>query len=329
MELSVLPRVSVIIATYNPRREVIAWALDLLARQTMPKSEFEVVVSDNGSEPPLDEAALNGSRGLRLRVVREPRHGVTYARCTGILAAENDLLLFVDDDNGLDPDYLETAARIAVEWPQLGAFGGIAQLRSDVSLPKWKENLLPWVGVRDYGTRVITSAKDVWGPWEPIGAGMAFRRDIGLEFVRAVQTDPLARALGRNGKSFIAGEDSLLARLAYRLGYTCSYQPALKLTHWIKSSRLTASHLAKTVEGLGRAFVIWETVLGRPQPDYSALHAIFEIAKRLRHRIREKGARTGAIEWCWDLGYFRQARLLHRSEEWRYEPQVLHRHSEL
>src|SRR5262249_21674737 len=160
---------------------------------TLLKSEFEVVICDNASSPALDAAELNGSRGLNLRVVREERPGVTFARCTGISAAAAELMVFADDDNGLDPDYLEESLRIAAASPHLGAFGGLARLRCDIPVAPWKEKLLPYLGVRDWGPEVITSSEDAWGPWEPIGAGMVFRRDAGTEFVRVIRTDALAQ----------------------------------------------------------------------------------------------------------------------------------------
>jgi len=287
------------------------------------------VVADNGSSPPLDASELNGERGLRMRIVREPRAGVIFARCAGILATEADLIVFVDDDNALDPDYLEQALRIAHASPHVAAFGGIARLRSDRPIADWMNPLIPYFGVRDYGSEPITSNDHNWGPWEPIGAGMAFRRDIALDFVRAVQTNPLAAKLGRNATSFICGEDSFLAKLAYPRGYSCSYQPSLRITHWIGANRFTAVNFAKTIEGIARAFVIYETVLGRPQPPRATFETIVELAARFRHRTRTKGFRAGAIEWFWDVGYFRQVRLLHRSEEWKNGPEILGRHSEL
>ena len=324
MELT--PKISVVVATMNPQPEVIRWALDSLRNQTLPKSEFEVVVVDNNSTPPLDEASLSAE--LHLRVIREPRPGTTFARCTGIRAAAGDLIVFLDDDNHFDPNYLEESLRIAAACPKIGAFSGISRILCEGSIAEWKRLLLPYLAVRDYGPEVITSDEDRWGPWEPIGAGMVFRRELGTEFVRVIETEPLARLLGRRtGKSFICGEDTLVARMAYRLGYSCSYQPSLKLTHMIKSNRLTPIHLARLIEGIGRAFVIYETLLGRPQPGQKVLR---ELAGRLRARMQTKGAKAGFIEWFWDVGYFKQVRLLRRrAAEGRNEAEVLHRHSEL
>ncbi len=322
-----MPRLSIVIATLNPRRDVLDWTLDALASQTM--RDFEVVIADNGSSPPVDGESLATKHGLDIRVVRELHNGVTFARCAGILAARCEWIVFVDDDNGLDANYLEESLGIIERSPEIGAFGGVAVLGCDEPVPEWMEKLLPYLGIRDYGPEIITSREDRWGPWEPIGAGMVFRRDIGLKFVQLIERDALARTIGRRGKSLICGEDSLLARMAYRMGYACSYQPSLRLTHRINPNRMSAWHLAKTVEGVARSFVIYETVLGRPQPDPKLWPTLKELAGRFRHRTKTKGLRAGGIEWFWDVGYFRHSRLLNRSEGRKNGAEVLHRHSEL
>ena len=54
----------------------------------------------------------------------------------GIAAASADLLLMLDDDNILDPDYLQAAVEIAAENPTLGAFGGISRPVLETGQPK-------------------------------------------------------------------------------------------------------------------------------------------------------------------------------------------------
>jgi len=210
--------VSVILCTYNPRHDLLQWAVDSIEQQTLSKTEFELIVVDNNSDTPVSEEVVKNGRSIRLRLIREQRQGLSFARCAGITAAEADLLIFVDDDNHLDPDYLENALRIATEEPEIGLYGGIAKGVFEKDVPKWKENLLPYLGVRDYGPRPITSNNDYWGKWEPIGAGMVSRRDVAEEFVRMVEYSLVAGELGRKGESLLSGEDSLFARLANRLG---------------------------------------------------------------------------------------------------------------
>jgi len=303
-----VPLVSVIICTYDPNEHTLDWVLANLAQQTLSSREFEVVVVDNNSPKPLQAEPLQRGRSLNLRVVREPRQGQLYARCRGIMESAAPLLVFVDDDNGLAANYLEEAARISRQEPGLGAFGGITKLLTDLRIPEWKIKLLPYLGVRDYGPKPITSNRTEWGEWEPIGAGMVFRRDVGLKFVEAAETEPEARNLGRRGGSYIGGEDSFLARVACQAGYSCSYQPSLQLTHFIKGSRMRARALAKTIQGCAESWVINERLCGRPPIRPSWFGILRELYVRLRYRTRQRGFKQGAVEWFWDVGYFRQVR---------------------
>lgn len=301
-------RLSVVVVTYNTRPDLLSWALDSVEAQTMPKSQFEVVVVDNNSSPPLTEAELLAGRSFRLRLIRETRQGNTFARCAGIAAASASLIVFVDDDNHLDPDYLETGYRIALSEPELGAFGGISRGTFEAPTAEWKKKLLPFLGVRDYGPRPITSREDRWGEWEPIGAGMVFRKEVGEKFIEMVRQSREACRLGRKGALLMSGEDSLIARAAYRLGYACSYQPALQISHCMKARRMRGRVLAGTMLGHGRSYVLLQEVLGEPLQKIGDFAAAVTLVRRFWHRLRADGVRAGATRWFWDLGYFYQLR---------------------
>jgi len=298
--------VSVILCTHNPDRKLLDWALDSLVRQT--QRDFQTVIVDNNSNPPLDEGGLRAGHPLELRVIREPRQGLTAARCAGIAAASGALIVFVDDDNHLDPDYIEQAVRIAHSQPAIGHFGGIARAALASPIPEWKRKLLPYLGVRDHGPEPITSTADHWGRWEPIGAGMVTRREVALHFAAWVHECRESERLGRNGTGLMSGEDSLMARAASRLGYACSYQPALKLTHFVKPRRLRPATLARTLEGHGRSYVVLERVLGRAVPRPSFHWICEQLVLRWLFRVRQDGVRAGTIAWFWDVGFIRQAR---------------------
>jgi glycosyltransferase involved in cell wall biosynthesis len=294
---------SVITCTHNPRRDILDRTLDALEHQTLPKSSWELVIVDNGSSPPLDAQELRRNRSLRLRVISEPQVGTAFSRCAGIVDSRADLLVMVDDDNLLDADYLEVAIRIALSLPRLGAFGGICRPVFQTPAPVWTRKLLPYLAIRDYGPEPITSEEDCWGHWEPVGAGMVVRREVAEKFVEMVRRIPEARQLSRTGKSLLGGEDSLLARAAYRCGYACSYQPALKLSHYMKSSRLRGRYLMRLMEGNGRSHVILQRTLGQRVAPISPP----ALLSRLAYRIRRDGI-AGAVGWAWDVGYWSQMR---------------------
>ena len=114
-----MPDVSVIICTRNPRRGIVDRVVASLASQTLPFDRWETVVIDNGSDPPVQSLGAAKLHGPGCIV--ESKVGLTNARLRGIQETQGSLLVFVDDDNLLDSDYLEQALRIAEEYPRIGA----------------------------------------------------------------------------------------------------------------------------------------------------------------------------------------------------------------
>ncbi len=302
--------VSVVLCTKDPRPDILARVLASLDRQTLWRDQWELVLVDNASDPPVDVTA----HPSRPRVVVEPTPGLGAARSAGIAAAAADLLVFVDDDNFLAADYLERAVAIAAAEPRVGLFGGVSVAELESPIPPWKRPVLPYLGVRDHGPTPITAFADHWGEWEPIGAGMVARRPVAERFARMRAESPDARRLGRAGSSLLSGEDALFARAAHRLGFSCSYQPALRLTHYLKRDRLRVRYLARLLAGHGRSFVLLGRSLGQPTADLKLRTAV----ARLLHRLRTAG-RAGAITWFWDLGYAAEK---HRERRKRNEPQM-------
>ena len=88
--------VSVIVPCFEAP-EALALTLAGLERQAWPPELLEVVVVDDGSDPPLARPARTP---LDLKVVRQQRcgFGLARARNTGVAAAAHDILVFLDGD---------------------------------------------------------------------------------------------------------------------------------------------------------------------------------------------------------------------------------------
>jgi len=229
----------------------------------------------------------------------------------GIKQCRSDLIVFVDDDNYLAPDYFVRALEIAAKEPEIGIFGGIAHASLEIEVSGLKQKLLPNLGIRDYGSEAITSYEEHWGKWEPIGAGMVTRRDVAEAFVAFVDQEAVAGDLGRKGKDLMSCEDSLFARVANRAGYANSYQPALSLHHFMKKERLTYPYFWKLIKGLGRSHVRLEQALGRA--DKLKQIPVGKLLPLLTFRLGQDGL-PGAIRWAWDLGFREELKKLEASK---------------
>ncbi len=102
--------VSVIIPCYQTAAATLERTLAALEGQTYPRDMFEVIIVDDGSEPPL---ARPRGTPLDVKVVRQERRGFGLARArnTGAGAAAHDILLFLDSDMLVEADWMAAHAR--------------------------------------------------------------------------------------------------------------------------------------------------------------------------------------------------------------------------
>ncbi len=107
-------RASVVVPTHD-RPEYLARCLAALAEQTLPASEYEVIVVDDGSSPPVADR-FAGAAASRVKLVRRPvAGGPAAARNEGIKIAQGAVLAFTDDDCRPERGWLEAGCRAVEE----------------------------------------------------------------------------------------------------------------------------------------------------------------------------------------------------------------------
>ena len=99
-----------VVVPYYEAPEALALTLAGLEGQTYPRELFEVVVVDDGSDPPLE---LVEPTPLRVLVVHQEDlgFGLARARNNGARAAEGDILVFLDCDMVPEAEWLVSHAR--------------------------------------------------------------------------------------------------------------------------------------------------------------------------------------------------------------------------
>ena len=107
--------VSVVIPCYQAPAATLAKTLASLERQRFPRHLLEVVLVDDGSEPPLQAPPSP----LDVKVVRQERrgYGTWRARNNGVDAAAHDIVLFLDADELVEEEWISAHAR----WHQAAA----------------------------------------------------------------------------------------------------------------------------------------------------------------------------------------------------------------
>ncbi len=254
--------ISVITCSHNPKPSYLARVLEALAAQTLDPAYWEFVLIDSASREPLD-SWVDASRLPRARIVREGEPGLTRARLRGIAKSTGDLLVFVDDDNVLDPDFLVNAVSIFVDRPDIGSCSGASRPEFETPPPDWTR--------RHWGNLVIRNVPtDIWSNLPmlpdtmPCGAGLCVRRAVAAFYSELHANGRRPFALDRNGTSLLSGGDNDLAACACDLGLGVGVFKALRLIHLIPAERLRESYLRNLAENIALSTVILRSFRSSP-----------------------------------------------------------------
>jgi glycosyltransferase involved in cell wall biosynthesis len=239
-------QLSVITCAHNPRPDYLRRVLEALDSQTLDKERWEYLLIDNDSSQPLAQRT-DLSWHPQARHIREEQLGLTPARLCGIREAKGEILLFVDDDNVLDSDYLEQAVNIAAHWPMIGAFSGQVRPGFEKQPPAWTKKYWNRLAIREFD-------EDRWSNipclehTTPNGAGLCVRRRVADEYARYHADGKRKFMLDRTGTRLLSAGDLDLATTACDLGLGNGVFAALKLTHQMPAERLDEGYLLRLLE---------------------------------------------------------------------------------
>lgn len=242
-----VPEISVVLCTYNPREDYLLRALDGVRKQTLPMERWEFIVVDNASQPPL-EGRVDLSRLPQARIVVEKEPGLSHARRRGFQEAKGQLIVNLDDDAILDPDYLEQVEKLERNHSFIGVFG--CQIRPEFEIaPKWP--------IEEYNCAVRNVQQEVWSndmhhygssPW---GVASVVRKEVGLAYVNKLQADNRFSLIGRKPGKLLACEDDDIAMTACEISLGKGVFPSLRVTHLIPAKRMTEEFQIKNAHGKG------------------------------------------------------------------------------
>jgi glycosyltransferase involved in cell wall biosynthesis len=281
-----------LICTRNGRLRLGETLRALVRQRDLPAAALQIVVVDNGS---TDDTAAFAEAELRTapfptRVLRELRPGQMAAFRRGLEGNTADIIIMVDDDNILAPDFVARVLGHFAAHSDVGVIGShnVAAFPADHAPPSWFITIA--------GKYACSPPEGFATPPQPVplaiipGAGCSFRRaplqaawDAGYEFINDTT---------REGGLWITGMDTEWCYLFAALGWKFLYDPALRLSHVMTAERLTwtyARRLARTM-GTGAAgidpFIIFcdpSHAAARNRRASWVWQAISKLRRLLRH----------------------------------------------
>jgi glycosyltransferase involved in cell wall biosynthesis len=229
--------VSICICTFN-RERLLRETLSRLARLVVPEgASLEIVVIDNNSTDGTAKVIENGAGPIPIRTARELTPGIAAARNAAVRTAQGNLMLWVDDDVLVEPEWAVRYATAARSNPGVALFGGPVRPHFEGSPPGWVHQLLPEIG-QAYALREFPpGCVDIDAEHLPYGANFGTRRVI---------HDQLGfdTALGRVGKDGgCLSEESTFFEAALSMGFRGLWMPENPVLHVIPSERQTTGYL--------------------------------------------------------------------------------------
>jgi glycosyltransferase involved in cell wall biosynthesis len=242
---------SIVVCCHNSAR-LLPETLGRLAAQhlTGPLPPCEVLVVDNASTDQTSTVARESwppDCPIPLRVVPEPELGLTSARLRGIVEAKYEFVCFVDDDNRVSSDWLETVSNLVSEHDDVGAFGGQIEAIAESTLPAWFDRFQNYYAVGQQGDKagdVTDSRGYLWG------AGLCLRKRA-WQMLAENQFSFLLS--DRKGQALSAGGDAELCYALRLAGWRLWYEPRLRMQHFLPDSRLRWDYLRRVSRGFGTA----------------------------------------------------------------------------
>ena len=149
------PAISVIIPVYNAQ-DGIKRCVDSLLNQSF--KDFEIILLNDGSK----DNSLNILKEYELkysfvRVIDKQNEGVAVTRNKGILLAEGEYIMFMDNDDFVDSDYIETFYQAIHEKNLDLVIGGYKRVNQDnqiifsqdIQQSEWSKYIImaPWAKV--------------------------------------------------------------------------------------------------------------------------------------------------------------------------------------
>jgi glycosyltransferase involved in cell wall biosynthesis len=295
---------SIIVCTHNPRVDYLRRCLAAIKAQTLPIENWELLIIDNASAPEkAPEADL--SWHPKARSIFEGRLGLTAARLRGIRETKGEILVFVDDDNVLDPDFLQVVVSVAEKKRFLGSWSGQCRPEFETPPPEWTRRYWGNLVIREFDS-------DIWSNLPrlaesmPCGAGLCVRREAAQHYVWLHESGRRTFQFDRTGESLVSGGDNDLAACACDIGLGAGLIAGLKLVHLIPSVRLTEEYLARLMEGIYFSSVLLDAERGIKQQPRAFVGRVADTLKVMRqrkiHRQMIKAAYRGrdrALEMLW------------------------------
>lgn len=244
--------ISVVICCFNSATRIKPTLKHLYKQKGISSFLWEVILVNNGSADNTSEVAINVWDSFimekpKFKIVDEPTPGLSFARQKGINESYFDYILFCDDDNWLDEDYLIVALNSMQEDPSIGALGG-------TGYPVFEKKETPYFWVNQYHALAVGIQSEIDGDITDergvlYGAGMIVNKLAYKNLIENFQFE--FQISDRIGNTLLSSGDHELCLALKKIGFKIHYSKSLTFKHYIPGYRTTIKYYKRLFLGFG------------------------------------------------------------------------------
>ncbi len=299
---------SIIICTYNGSKK-IGHVLDCVLRQNAfyEKVDELIVVDNNSSDKTGDIIKEYAKCNEKIKYIFESKPGLSNARACGVQNCNSEWIIFLDDDNYIEQEWIIGVDDYIAENPDVGAFNGNVIPLFDRELTSDEQTRLDVVYL---GLACTSSSEELVyhdpKEWLPFGAGLVIR----TEPLKQLLANGWLKSEGRKQDSVISGEDTEMVLHIVSSGYSTGFCNDVVLRHDIGIKRLEIEYLKKLYYSFGVAhyWSISSKKLGNLRVlKYGMLSKLRLMSINLRSKDKKLSKHeyyTDVLEKCRVIGFF-------------------------
>lgn len=243
---------SIVICTYNSDERLLRRCLSAVCDLNKDGLGVEILLIDNNSIVPLSTVPYIIEcieKTDAIKIIVEPKQGHTFARMAGISAAKGDHIVFFDDDNEPESNYLQELASLHRKAPHIAVWGP-----GNISV-----DFIDGIdlNIKNYAAGIFQERRELymnyanlrtWLDCYPYGTGMCVKRPFLVEYVKLVNERRFT-STGRKGKKLSSGDDVQIVLHCISRGMGAGVAPELKINHIIPGNRANGTYIKRLIYG--------------------------------------------------------------------------------
>lgn len=286
---------TVALCTHNHADRLVRTLADLSGVRS-PRAEWEFLVIDNASSDATPDilACYVWPETWHVRIVREEKLGLSNARNRAIREARGEYIIFMDDDETADTEWLIAFERL-IEAHVPDAFGGRIDVLFEGIRPAWlADELLGFLGQVNRADTIapLTDQGTFFH-----GGNFGFRKSV----CRAV--GGFDSMLGRKGADNTGGEEVDFYRRLIGSGFKVWWTPEAVIYHRIQADKLNRGYFLDLHYRQGKMEAIKRRGTGSRMPPNYLYGQLYRACKAAWHNYREDG-RDATLRREMNVAYF-------------------------